>query len=348
MGIELRNKIKMASEPTSQSGSERSEHEKLYSPSEWSKRFGPDEVIDEHIRTTTKQSNCNRIDIPSNLKVSYRSNQENIRSLSGNTFHGTTLDIFGIDLEKTSPIFVYFSGGYWQALSGEVSSYPAGPLHRNGVVSVIVDYDRAPRVNLDEIVKEAIDAMDWIVKYAVENKSRSISLCGHSAGAQLCAMVVASNWFKNLPVENKNLFKGIFLMAGVYDLRPLVSTYVNDPLQLSDEDAARNSPLISVNQIADNLSMRTSIDPIHVDLIVGENDSPAFKEQNKSFAHELNVHLEKNFMSKNNVKTRNDSCTNGIRITESIVPDVDHFNLVENLRNNSYEVVKRILNIIKT
>ena len=138
----------MASEPNSQSGSERSEHEKLYSPSEWSKRFGPDEVsiaivlmklsnqilfrktlqyvmypfsilfllkvIDEHIRITTKQSNCNRIDIPSNLKVSYRSNQESIRSLSGNNFNGTTLDIFGIDLEKTSPIFVYFSGGYWQ------------------------------------------------------------------------------------------------------------------------------------------------------------------------------------------------------------------------------------------
>ena len=24
------------------------------------------------------------------------------------------LDIFGTDLPKTSPIFVYFSGGYWQ------------------------------------------------------------------------------------------------------------------------------------------------------------------------------------------------------------------------------------------
>ena len=29
-------------------------------------------------------------------------------------FKSTNLDIFGIDLEKTSPIFVYFSGGYWQ------------------------------------------------------------------------------------------------------------------------------------------------------------------------------------------------------------------------------------------
>ena len=49
--VVLRNKIKMASESNSQSGSQRSEHEKLYSPSEWSKRFGPDEVSDATVLT---------------------------------------------------------------------------------------------------------------------------------------------------------------------------------------------------------------------------------------------------------------------------------------------------------
>ena len=42
-------------------------------------------------------------------------------------------------------------------------------------------------------------------------------------------------------------------MAGVYDLRPLVTTYVNEPLKLSSEDAERNSPLLLVNDIANNL-----------------------------------------------------------------------------------------------
>ena len=45
-------------------------------------------------------------------------------------------------------------------------------------------------------------------------------------------------------------------MAGVYDLRPLITTYVNDPLQLSTKDAERNSPLLLVNDIANNLSLR--------------------------------------------------------------------------------------------
>ena len=120
----------------------RTEHEKLFSPSQWSKRLGPDEVrqnidiirsyakqsekrlyvldiayinishskyqvIEEHIRIVTSQSNCNRIDIPARLNVPYMDRSEKLKA-------ATKLDIFGTDLPETSPIFVYFSGGYWQ------------------------------------------------------------------------------------------------------------------------------------------------------------------------------------------------------------------------------------------
>ena len=144
----------------------------------------------------------------------------------------------------------------------------------NNIVSIIVDYDRAPKgmtysgylnipdyyydfptdpdifhnlifflpVTLDEIVEEAIEAMKWICGYAVQCNSRyrsqcsalvneticsykicvimdtirvnnfsyfvrSISICGHSAGGQLCAMVLASTWFSNLPTDHKNMFQ---------------------------------------------------------------------------------------------------------------------------------------------
>ena len=53
-------------------------------------------------------------------------------------------------------------------------------------------------------------------------------------------------------------------------------------------------------------------------------------------------------MAESDVKQRTDGDTKGIKVTTSVVPEVDHFNLVENLRNNSYEVVKRILQIIKS
>ena len=48
-------------------------------------------------------------------------------------------------------------------------------------------------------------------------------------------------------------------MAGVFDLRPLVTTYVNEPLNLSIEDSERNSPLLLKDKIKDNLLIRVRI-----------------------------------------------------------------------------------------
>ena len=48
-------------------------------------------------------------------------------------------------------------------------------------------------------------------------------------------------------------------MAGVFDLRPLVTTYVNEPLNLSIEDSERNSPLLLKDKIKNNLLIRVRI-----------------------------------------------------------------------------------------
>ena len=48
-------------------------------------------------------------------------------------------------------------------------------------------------------------------------------------------------------------------MAGVFDLRPLVTTYVNEPLNLSVEDSERNSPLLLKDKIRNNLLIRVRI-----------------------------------------------------------------------------------------
>lgn len=320
------------------------ELEKLWRPRLWSKRFGPDEVYEEFTRIITLHSQRNRADIPCKLNVSYRdskgilSNNETLKDLATSKDNLPKLDIFGTDLEPASPIFVYFHGGYWQAQSGELSSYAAGPLYTNNIVSVIVDYNLAPKVTVAQIVEESIDAMAWIVQYAVRNKSKSISICGHSCGAQLCAMILASPWFSQLPVEHKNLFKGVFLLAGVYDLRPLIQTTVNDPLSMSNDDAERNSPLLLLNAIVDNVLMRTPCTPLYVDMFVGENDAPAFIEQTQIFGEELKRHLK--------CKAPEGSTAQNISVKSSILPETDHFNLVENLANKSYELVERILNVI--
>jgi arylformamidase len=57
------------------------------------------------------------------------------------------LDIFGTDLPDESPIFVYFSGGYWQLLCGEMSAYVVEPMYHAKIVTIVVDYARAPGGN---------------------------------------------------------------------------------------------------------------------------------------------------------------------------------------------------------
>ena len=48
-------------------------------------------------------------------------------------------------------------------------------------------------------------------------------------------------------------------MAGVFDLRPLVTTYVNEPLGMTLKVAEENSPILLVDNIAKNLSHRVGV-----------------------------------------------------------------------------------------
>jgi acetyl esterase/lipase len=50
-------------------------------------------------------------------------------------------------LPDESPIFVYFSGGYWQLLCGEMSAYVVEPMYHAKIVTIVVDYARAPGGN---------------------------------------------------------------------------------------------------------------------------------------------------------------------------------------------------------
>jgi len=70
--------------------------------------------------------------IPSKLGVAYGESDREI------------VDIYGIDLPKTAPIFVYIPGGYWQMLSGDLCAYPAESMYKSGIVTIVVDYARAP------------------------------------------------------------------------------------------------------------------------------------------------------------------------------------------------------------
>ena len=57
-------------------------------------------------------------------------------------------------------------------------------------------------------------------------------MIGNSAGAHLSACMMTTDW-SQYGVSVAQPLAGAVLLSGVYDLRPIQSTYVNEPLNLT-------------------------------------------------------------------------------------------------------------------
>ncbi len=99
--------------------------------------------------------------------------------------------------------------------------------------------------------------------------------------------------FKNkyeLSEDEQNF--NLILISGVYDLRPLIQTEINDALKLNTNTAAIYSPLLF------NSLKIPFIKKMKVLMAYGEHESPAFKDQTDSFAS-VSILFIKNYLIQN-------------------------------------------------
>ena len=153
------------------------------------------------------------------------------------------LDIFPAG--PGAPVLVFLHGGYWRMLtSKEFSCVALGPVAA-GITVVNVNYALAPKVTIDEIVRQARAALAWTHAHIAEwgGDPGRIFACGHSAGGQLTAMAALTDWEGEygLPAD---LLRGGLPISGVFDLRPLPYCFVQPALQLTGNQVARNSPTL--------------------------------------------------------------------------------------------------------
>ncbi|WP_443111457.1 alpha/beta hydrolase [Burkholderia sp. FERM BP-3421] len=121
------------------------------------------------------------------------------------------------------PLVVFFYGGSWQ--SGRRSDYKfvGEALASRGCVAVIPDYRLYPDAVFPAFVEDAAAAVRWARDHAVElgaDPSR-LFLMGHSAGAQIAAMLATDARFLAEHEISKRDIAGVIGLAGPYDFLPL-------------------------------------------------------------------------------------------------------------------------------
>lgn len=192
----------------------------------------------------------------------------------------------------TSPLLVFIHGGYWKALSADECAMWAADALDAGFSFASINYTLAPTATLERIVMQCRNAYDWLLGSSGLDPTRVI-VSGSSAGGHLAAMVTTAN---PQPVR----CDGAILLSGVFDLRPLISTTVNEPLGLTVPDAVRLSPA----------HLRVTTIP-HVHAFVGEEETQAFKAQSSAYVEKLQA--------------------TGLDATSHVIDGRDHFDLIYDL-----------------
>jgi arylformamidase len=187
-----------------------------------------------------------------------------------------TLDFFGAAL-RDAPLLVYIHGGYWQELSKNESLFAAVDCVANGIAFAAINYTLAPKASVETIVDQCRRAVAWLHEQAgaLGFRRDRLYLSGSSAGAHLVAMMLVKGWQHTAGVTD-NAIAGAILLSGIYDLEPLVGTYIAAPLRLTTTDAAGLSPV--------RLPLGR---PVPTIIAWGENETSEFKRQSKSYASRL-------------------------------------------------------------
>lgn len=153
------------------------------------------------------------------------------------------LDIFKAD-KPNAPVQIFFHGGAWKGGKKSDVSFPAEAFVARGATFIAVNYERVPKVSLDEQVRQARAAVAWAYSHAREfgGDPDRIFVSGHSSGGHVCGMVVVTDWQREfgLPAD---VIKGGAPISGMFELAPVKLSWRNSYVALDDAAVDRLSPI---------------------------------------------------------------------------------------------------------
>lgn len=211
-----------------------------------------------------------------------------------------------LPVTQSKGLMVFIHGGYWMATSPTDWTYLAEGGVAQGWAVALPGYTLAPEASITEIAAQVARAVEDVATRV----SGPILLAGHSAGGHLAARLVS----EASPLQKgvKARIRHVMPISGVFDLRPLMWTKMNDTLKLSEAEARSQSPAL--------LRPKTSAP---VTLWVGAKERPEFLRQSRVMA----------------------MMWAGLGAEITLVEDAghDHFSVIEGLKTPNSAILDRLV-----
>lgn len=203
---------------------------------------------------------------------------------------------------------VFVHGGYWQALDRSSFSHLARGLNAHGIAVAMPGYDLCPKVRVGDIV-------DQIRAACLALRERGpLVVSGHSAGGHLAACMLATDWnAQGAP----GLVPAAYAISGLFDLKPLVPTSVNNALGMDEAEATDLSPLLWQPPAGRVL-----------DAVVGGDESSEYLRQSRTIADRWGAA--------------------GVATRYEALPGTNHFTVIAPLADPESAMTKRVAEMALT
>ncbi len=137
------------------------------------------------------------------------------------------LDVYAPDNAKNLPVVFWIHGGGWQV--GDKTSVQLKPkvFVEKGYVFVATNYRFLPKVDMETIVRDVAKSMHWVHDHIAEygGDPNRILVMGHSAGAQLAALICTDERYLKAEGLSLGIIKGCVPVDGdTYDVPLIIET----------------------------------------------------------------------------------------------------------------------------
>jgi arylformamidase len=218
---------------------------------------------------------------------------------------------------KDTGFVLYIHGGYWQRGDKSVYSFLARPFVERGFSVAVMNYQMCPDVRISEIAPQARLAVGWLWSHSKElGISRdNFNIFGHSAGGHLTTEMMFTDWTREAEDLPKDLIHAGVSVSGIYDFEPILYCTENEGLKMDAEEARTVSPIYRT----------PATDAPHL-ISFGLEEPPDMRRQSNDF-----------FDKFKHASTRMECLP---------VPDVDHFDVVNVLRDEDSEIFAQVLDFV--